>query len=90
LVNEEVAMQLRHKLALIVLGVIFVVLAVMLGIAVLQGDDTTTDENNSDLKSNSARVVDGGYVPGLTPAQVAYASSTQATSRRRVGTLPRH
>jgi hypothetical protein len=69
--NKEVAMQLRHKFALTVLGVIFVVLAVMLGIAVLQGDDTTTDDNNSDLKSNSARVLDWGNIPGWTSVQRA-------------------
>ncbi len=63
-------MQLRHKVALVVLGVIFVVLAIMLGIAVFQGDDATTDENNSDLKSSSASVVDQGYLPGWTSGKV--------------------
>ena len=64
-------MQLRHKLALIVLGAIFVVLAIMLGIAVFRGDDTTTDDNNSDVNSNSARVVNWGETADWTQAQVA-------------------
>jgi hypothetical protein len=64
LLEKEDPMALRVKLALIVLGVIFVVLAIMLGIAVFRGDKATTDENNSDLKSDSAHVVHQGYVAG--------------------------
>jgi hypothetical protein len=64
-------MQLRHKFALTVLGVIFVVLGIMLGIAVLQGDDTTTDRNNSDVKNGSAHLVDSSYLPQPASVHVA-------------------
>ena len=50
-------MPLRHKLLFTVLGVIFVVLAIMLVIAIRLGDDTPNDEGNNNLDSNSAGAI---------------------------------
>jgi hypothetical protein len=36
------------------LAVLFVALAIMLTIALLRGDDTHTDKDNSDVESNSS------------------------------------
>jgi hypothetical protein len=47
-------MKLTSKLFLIVLGGIFVALAIMLAIALVLGNRTSTDPNNSDVDSNSA------------------------------------
>ena len=60
-------MQRRHRLVLTVLGVIFVVLGIMLGIALLRGGETPADTDNSEVDSNSARVVDWAHVPAPTP-----------------------
>ena len=64
-------MQLRHKVLLTVLGVIFVVLAIMLVIAIHLGDDTPNDEGNDNLDSNSAGAI--RWAPpvdtALSPAQ---------------------
>jgi hypothetical protein len=52
-------MQLRHKLVVITLGVLFAALGIMLLIGLLlRGDDTPTDKNNSDVDSNTSHVVD--------------------------------
>lgn len=47
-------MKTTTKLLLIVLGAIFAALAVMLVIALVLGDRTPNDENNSDVNGNSA------------------------------------
>jgi hypothetical protein len=47
-------MQTRHRVVLTTLAVLFVALGIMLAIALLRGDDTHTDKNNSDVNSNSA------------------------------------
>jgi|tagenome__1003787_1003787.scaffolds.fasta_scaffold17906837_2 hypothetical protein len=41
-------MKTMHKIALAVLGVIFLVLGVMLLLGVIRGDDTTYDTDNQD------------------------------------------
>jgi hypothetical protein len=58
--GEEVAVHTRHKLVITVLGVILVVLGVMLVIALHQGDDTSTDKNNSNVKGDSIRILTTG------------------------------
>ena len=51
-------MQFRPRFALIVLAVIFVALGIMLVVAVFMGGgDSVVDEDNSEVDSNSARVV---------------------------------
>jgi hypothetical protein len=70
LLRKEITMQFRTKLALTVLGGIFAVLAVMLSIALLRGGGTPADKDNSDVESNTARVVDIAQ-PAWTPARTA-------------------
>jgi hypothetical protein len=58
-------MQLRHKVVVIVLGVLFAALGIMLLIGLLlRGDSTPTDKNNSDVDSNTSHVV--GWRPAGT------------------------
>jgi hypothetical protein len=58
-------MQLRHKVVVIVLGVLFAALGIMLLIGLLlRGDSTPTDKNNSDVNSNTSQVV--GWRPAGT------------------------
>ena len=60
-------MQRSYKVVVTVLGVIFVVLGIMLGIALIRGEDSP-DTDNSEVDSNSARVVDWAYEPVWTAA----------------------
>lgn len=51
-------MKLTPRLLLIVLGGIFVVLAIMLVIALVIGDRTPNDKQNNDLNTKSAAVLE--------------------------------
>ena len=51
-------MQFTPRFALIILAVIFAALGIMLVVALsLDGGDNVVDEDNSDVESNTARVV---------------------------------
>lgn len=47
-------MHTRHRVVLTTLAVLLLALGIMLTIALLRGDDTHTDKDNSDVNSNSA------------------------------------
>ena len=67
-------MQTPAKVTVAVIGVIVVVLAIMLGIGFLKGDDTHTQDGQ--VTSSSARVIESPAAPASPLEQAAQPHST--------------